>query len=189
MGEILSSFGVTWAKLIAQVLIFLIVYAVLKKKAFGPVMAMLEERKARIAEAEQNLEKTRAELEGAETRSREILSEANASADRIVEEARQHQDDPEVYIKSDVAFHASLARATHNELFAILLDSLVEVMIELRLLTLRVPGIMALALGHHERILEAVGAGDADAARAAMDTHMDQAADTLRQSVGAASSG
>jgi F-type H+-transporting ATPase subunit b len=87
MGDILSSFGVTWAKLIAQVLIFLIVYAVLKKKAFGPVMAMLEERKARIAEAEQNLMKTRAELEGAETRSKEILSEANASADRIVEEA------------------------------------------------------------------------------------------------------
>jgi len=89
MGEILSSFGVTWAKLIAQVLIFLIVYAVLKKKAFGPVMAMLEERKARITEAEQNLEKTRSELAGAESRSREILSEANASAERIVDEANQ----------------------------------------------------------------------------------------------------
>ena len=87
MGEILSSFGVTWAKLIAQVLIFLIVYSILKKKAFGPVMAMLEERKARIAEAEKNLEKTRSELEGAENRAKEIVAEANAGADRIVEEA------------------------------------------------------------------------------------------------------
>ena len=103
MGDILSSFGVTWAKLIAQVLIFLIVYAVLKKKAFGPVMAMLEERKARIAEAEQNLEKTRAELEGAEARSREILSEANASADRIVEEANS---------SAGVAAEKKLAKAT-----------------------------------------------------------------------------
>ena len=104
--------------------------------------------------------------------------------DRILEEARGHLEEPEVYVKSDVAFHARLAQATQNQLFAILLDSIVEVMIELRLLTLRVPGIIPLAFGHHERILEAVRAGDPDAARAAMDAHMDQAADTLRQSVG-----
>ena len=101
----------------------------------------------------------------------------------ILEKTRQHLDDPEVYIKSDVAFHAALARATKNELLVIILDSLVEVMIEVRLLTLRVPGITALALRHHERILEAVVAGDREAAKAAMDAHMDQAADTLRQAV------
>ncbi|MFV2064712.1 MAG: FadR/GntR family transcriptional regulator [Chloroflexota bacterium] len=103
--------------------------------------------------------------------------------DTILDEARQRRENPDIYIKSDVAFHASLARATHNELFVIILDSLVEVMIEVRLLTLRIPGIMALALGHHENIYEAVRAGDPDAARAAMDAHMDQATDTLRQAV------
>ena len=101
----------------------------------------------------------------------------------ILEETRLHLDDPEVYIKSDVAFHAALARATKNELFVIVLDSLVEVMIEVRLLTLRVPGITSLALSHHERILEAVVSGDPGAARAAMDAHMDQATDILRQAV------
>jgi DNA-binding FadR family transcriptional regulator len=101
----------------------------------------------------------------------------------ILEETRQHLDDPEVYIKSDVAFHAALARATKNELLVIILDSLVEVMIEVRLLTLRVPGITSLALSHHERILEAVVSGDASGAKAAMDAHMDQAAETLRQAV------
>ena len=102
----------------------------------------------------------------------------------ILEENRQHLDDPEVYITSDVAFHAALARATQNELFVIILDSLVEIMIEVRLLTLRVPGITRLALSHHERIHEAVAAGDPDAARAAMDAHMDQATEALRQAVG-----
>ncbi len=101
----------------------------------------------------------------------------------IVEEARQHLDAPEVYIKSDVAFHAALARATQNELFLVILDSIVEVMIEVRLLTLRVPGITSLALSYHERIFEAVEAGDPEAARMAMDAHMDQAADILRQAV------
>lgn len=101
----------------------------------------------------------------------------------ILEETRQHLEEPEVYIKSDVAFHAALARATKNEMLIIILDSLVEVMIEVRLLTLRVPGITSLALGHHERILDAVIAGDPGAAKAAMDAHMDQAAETLRQAV------
>ncbi len=101
----------------------------------------------------------------------------------ILEETRQHLDAPDVYINSDVAFHAALARATQNELFVVVLDSLIEVMIEVRMLTLRVPGIMALALSYHERVFEAVAAGDAEAARAAMDAHMDQAADILRQAV------
>ena len=71
---------------------------------------------------------------------------------------RAHVDAPEVYIKSDVAFHNALAEATQNELFVIVLDSLVEIMIEVRLLTLRVPGIARLALFYHERILDAVRA-------------------------------
>ncbi len=56
-------------------------------------------------------------------------------------------------------------------------------MIEVRLLTLRVPDITRLALQYHERILEAVKAGDPDAARAVMDEHMDQATAKLRESV------
>ena len=87
MGDILNSFGVTWAKLIAQILIFLIVYLVLKKKAFGPILGMLEQRKARIAEGEQNLEKIRTDLEGAEANAKELVAEANAQAERIIEEA------------------------------------------------------------------------------------------------------
>lgn len=101
----------------------------------------------------------------------------------ILEETRQHLDAPEVYIKSDVEFHSALARATQNEMFVVVLDSVVEVMIEVRLLTLRVPGITSLALSYHERILEAVQAGDPEAARAAMKAHMDQATDILHQAV------
>ena len=103
--------------------------------------------------------------------------------DGIVGQMREHVDEPEVYIKSDVEVHAALARATQNELFVIVLDSLVEIMIEVRLLTLRVPGIARLALYYHERILEAVREGDAEAARSIMDEHMDQATEKLRQSV------
>ncbi len=116
----------------------------------------------------------------AERRTAEDLARLRA----ILADNREHSDDPEIYIKSDVAFHAALARATQNELFVIILDSLVEVMIEVRLLSLRVPGIVSEALGFHERIYESVEAGDIEGARAAMDAHMDQASEALRQAVG-----
>ncbi|CAN5679137.1 hypothetical protein BH23CHL8_BH23CHL8_19720 [soil metagenome] len=82
-----------------------------------------------------------------------------------------------------MAFHSRLAHATHNELFALILDSLSEVMTEVRLLGLRIPGTARRAVTHHSQVYEAVKAGDADRARAAMDAHMDEASDTLRRAV------
>jgi GntR family transcriptional repressor for pyruvate dehydrogenase complex len=102
----------------------------------------------------------------------------------ILHEAGSHLDDPDSFIKTDVGFHSYLARATHNELFVILLDSLAEVMTEVRLLALRIPGTAKRALTHHSSIFEAIATGDARRARDAMNAHMDEATDTLREAVG-----
>jgi GntR family transcriptional regulator, transcriptional repressor for pyruvate dehydrogenase complex len=101
----------------------------------------------------------------------------------ILAEAGRHLDDPDAFIKTDVAFHSRLARATQNELFVLILDSLVEVMTEVRLLGLRIPGTARRALEHHSAVFEAVRAGDPEHARRTMDAHMDEAADTLRRAV------
>ncbi|MEM8954466.1 MAG: F0F1 ATP synthase subunit B [Verrucomicrobiota bacterium] len=86
--EILTMFGVTWGKFLAQIFIFLIVYLVLKKYAFGPVSAMLEERKKRIEEGEANLAKIKEDLESAEAKAQELIDDANARAEHMIEEAR-----------------------------------------------------------------------------------------------------
>jgi GntR family transcriptional repressor for pyruvate dehydrogenase complex len=101
----------------------------------------------------------------------------------ILRQAEQHLDDPEAFIVADVAFHSRLAQATHNELFVLLLASVAEVMTEIRLLGLRIPGTARRALEHHSAVLDAVRAGDPERARAVMDRHMDEAADTLRRAV------
>ena len=87
MGEIFNTFGVTWGKFLAQVLIFVIVYLILKKFAFGPIFQVLEERKRRIAEGEANLEKIKNDLATAEATKQSILSAANEQANRMVAEA------------------------------------------------------------------------------------------------------
>ena len=88
MGEIISKLGISPASLVAQILIFGLVYLILKKYAFGPVGQLLEERHRRIAEGEDNLKQIKENLSSSESKSAELLQKANADADRLVKEAR-----------------------------------------------------------------------------------------------------
>jgi len=86
--KILDTFGVTWPKFCAQLILFLIVYLVLKKWAFGPVAEMFEERRRRIEEGQANAEKIKKQLAESELRCQEILRKANADAQKIIDEGR-----------------------------------------------------------------------------------------------------
>lgn len=90
--EIFNTFGVTWDKLIAQIILFLIVYGVLKKFAFGPILEVLNERRRRIEEGQHNAEKIKKQLAEAELRYQEMLRKANDEATRLIEEARASSD-------------------------------------------------------------------------------------------------
>ena len=87
--SIADQFGVDWMKLIAQVLTFVTVWFILKWKAYGPILEMLEKRKQRIAEGEENLKKIADDLKDAEAKKSEIISEANAKAELMINEARE----------------------------------------------------------------------------------------------------
>jgi F-type H+-transporting ATPase subunit b len=89
MGEILHQLGIDTPKLVAQILIFLIVYVILKKFAFGPVTEMLENRQRRITEGEENLKKIKENLASSEAQANAALNKANADAERLVKEAKE----------------------------------------------------------------------------------------------------
>ena len=89
MGDILKVFGLQWGPFLAQVIIILVVYLILSKYAFGPVTAMLEARRKRIAEGEAGLKKIKEDLENAEGRVQEMLDKANVDAERLINEARE----------------------------------------------------------------------------------------------------
>ena len=90
--QIFSNFGVTWPKFIAQVILFLVVYWVLNKYAFGPVLKMLTERRRRIEEGQHNAERIKKQLAEAELRYQEVLRKANDDATKLLEEARASGD-------------------------------------------------------------------------------------------------
>jgi F-type H+-transporting ATPase subunit b len=90
--DLLDTFGVTWPKFFAQIILFLVVYWILSKYAFGPILAMLNERRHRIEEGQQNAEKIKKQLAEAELRYQEVLRKANDEATKLLEEARATSD-------------------------------------------------------------------------------------------------
>lgn len=87
VDEMTEKFGLSAPKFIAQVIIFIAVYTVLKKFAFGPILGMLEQRRQRIADGEAKLEKISKDLAEAEKNAQALIDKANASADRTIKEA------------------------------------------------------------------------------------------------------
>ena len=88
VADIAHQFGVTWQLLISQIVLFVIVALALKKFAYGPILKVLEERRQTIAQSLANAEKIKQELASAQAKSQEILSQANALANKQIEEAR-----------------------------------------------------------------------------------------------------
>src|ERR1700732_2762932 len=91
-AKVAEQFGVYWPNLIAQVVLFAIVYWVLKRFAFRPLIAMLEERRRRIEEGQINAENIKKQLAAAQAKYEEILAKANAEAQRLIEEVRSSGD-------------------------------------------------------------------------------------------------
>ncbi|MBU6182601.1 MAG: F0F1 ATP synthase subunit B [Verrucomicrobia bacterium] len=92
VSQLLTTFGVAWPKFLAQVILFLTVYLILKKFAFGPIIAVFEQRRRTLEEAQANAEKIKRQLAESELRCQEILKKANADAQRIIEEGRASAD-------------------------------------------------------------------------------------------------
>jgi F-type H+-transporting ATPase subunit b len=81
-------FGVDWPHFIAQVISFCIVAALLYFFAYKRVLAILEERRQRIADGLANAEKIKSELQRTEAARQEVLNNANTQANKLIEEAR-----------------------------------------------------------------------------------------------------
>src|SRR5215831_15554551 len=86
--EISRTFGVDWPHLIAQIISFIIVCALLYKFAYKRVLQMLAERRQEITESLANAEKIKAELARTEANRQEVMLQANAQATKLIEEAR-----------------------------------------------------------------------------------------------------
>lgn len=84
-----ATFGFNLWLFLSQVISFTIVALALRRFAYKPILGVLEERRQRIAEGLLNAEKIKQQLAEAEQRYQEILSNANAQAQKMIDEARE----------------------------------------------------------------------------------------------------
>jgi len=113
-----------------------------------------------------------------------IAAERRTSSDldtleHILEDRSETKSSREEFVEWDVAFHAALARATQNELFSLLLDSVATVMRKVREIGFDVPGTPERAYRFHRRILDQVTAGNSSGARRAMQEHLAESEQTI----------
>jgi len=86
--RIVTTFGVDWPHLIAQIISFCIVCFILYRFAYKPILQMLDERRRQIAQSLADAEKIKTELAAAEAHRKELMIQANVEATRFIEEAR-----------------------------------------------------------------------------------------------------
>jgi GntR family transcriptional repressor for pyruvate dehydrogenase complex len=103
-----------------------------------------------------------------------------AEARDAMEEAIDDADVDEAAIR-DLEFHRAIARATHNELYLVLMDSIGEALVNIRRENLGAGGSARQTLLMHRDILNRIAAHDQRGARDAMAVHLDDVEYTWRQ--------
>jgi F-type H+-transporting ATPase subunit b len=86
--SIAQTFGVDWPHLIAQIVSFGIVCAILYAFAYKPILQMLAARRQQIADGLANADRIKAELARIEAERLVILQKAGEDGKQLIEEAR-----------------------------------------------------------------------------------------------------
>jgi len=103
----------------------------------------------------------------------ERATDADIARLREVHERMQREaDDVEAAARDDLEFHRAIAKATQNDLYLLLLDSIGSTLIDIRRENLG-SGSAPMTLAQHEQALDRIAARDAAGARAAMAAHLE----------------
>lgn len=97
--------------------------------------------------------------------------------------AAHEVNDVAAFVDADLAFHDLILRASENVFVAVLFEPLHRVLENRRIETSAVRDIQEHAIQHHQNIAEALESRDATRSRQAMDAHMQQTLDDLRNLV------
>lgn len=85
--ELINTLGIDWRILLWQVVVFLVLLTVLRKFAYGPILAVLNERQTKIARGLNDAEAAAQARADAERTRQEIVVSAQKESARIIAEA------------------------------------------------------------------------------------------------------
>lgn len=98
------------------------------------------------------------------------LAKLKLCMDRLLEA----DTDPELWAVGDVEFHRTVCTLTHNPLYVIMLDSIGDILVEIRRATVYIPRRLPKLVVVHQQIYDAIAAHDVPRARRAMRSHLQE---------------
>jgi GntR family transcriptional regulator, transcriptional repressor for pyruvate dehydrogenase complex len=113
-----------------------------------------------------------------------VTDEDLADLQRILDTQRRKLKAGGSTLIEDTAFHAVLARATRNRVVMHIMETLNDLLVESRKLTLKQKGRPERSIRGHEAVVDALRRRDPEAAAQAMHRHIDQIAELFRQTDG-----
>ena len=93
MSELLEVFGVNWKLLLVQAFNFGLLLFILWRVLYTPVLRIIDERRAKIAEGVKTAEEATRKLAESETKGKEITGTASREAEKIVALARERAEE------------------------------------------------------------------------------------------------
>ncbi len=90
--EILTNFGIQPVLLLAQIVNFLIIFFLLKRFFYAPIVKMLNSRKKTIEESLRNAQEIEAKLVKTQEESTRILEQAQNKAEQLIADAQSQAD-------------------------------------------------------------------------------------------------
>jgi F-type H+-transporting ATPase subunit b len=92
LGAAAAHSGVNWGDILFQLFMFIVLMALLKKFAWGPLMGIMQQREEHVANEITAAENSRAEAKKLLEEQRALLKEARSEAQGLIENAKKQGD-------------------------------------------------------------------------------------------------
>jgi DNA-binding FadR family transcriptional regulator len=152
-----------------------IVRQVTRDQIVEPLSLLLQTQEGGISIEHLHQVRRMLEVEIAGLAALQASEEDIADLKQVLVDMESVETGPKEFAARDSDFHQGLAKTTYNPLLIILLDSIRDLMQEVRLMVTRHPGLREQVMPDHYRILERVAARDPEGARQAMEEHLEHA--------------
>ena len=127
------------------------------------------------------------EVEIAQEAAREATDQDFERLDAVLRDLSLAKEDPVEFNRLDAEFHSVLAGASHNPFLAVLLDSIRELIENVRQMIQHYPRLVDVVIPDHLAIYEAIKSRNPDGARQAMQRHLEHARQIQEEYLGSQS--
>lgn len=111
----MEALGINLGYLLVQIIAFIVIYTLMTRFVYDPLVRVLRERRARIAKGLEDAAAAAKARQNAEAEAEKILAQARSEAGRLIEEARSRGEEMARQVEAEARAEADRIRAEARE--------------------------------------------------------------------------